>query len=139
MAASQRRKVWFRARGCCEYCQLPESLTATPHEIDHIRSQKHRGRSTSPNLCLACFNCNSFKGSNVAGYDPDSGKLQPLFNPRTQTWSDHFAWRGPILRGKTPIGRTTIEVLRINLPLRVKHRQRLIRMGLFPPDLDNLP
>lgn len=73
-----------------------------------------------PASCIA-DRCNSFKGSNVAGYDPETGTLQALFNPRTQVWREHFAWRGAILRGKTPIGRTTIELLRINLPLCVKH------------------
>lgn len=69
--------------------------------------------------------------ANVAGYDPESDELQPLFNPRRDDWENHFAWDGPVLRGKTPIGRTTIDVLRINLMERVEHRRLLIAAGVF--------
>ena len=34
--------------------------------------------------------------------------------------------------GRTAIGRTTIDVLLINLELRVTHRQLLLDAGLFP-------
>lgn len=131
MAKSRREQVWERAQGCCEYCQLPQAATVTPHEVDHIRSQKHHGPSALGNLALACFYCNSYKGSNVAGYDPVTDRLQPLFDPRQHVWSEHFAWHGAELVGQTPIGRTTIEVLRINLPERVEHRRRLIEAGLL--------
>ena len=58
----------------------------------------------------------------------------PLFNPRTDRWADHFAWDGPVLVDKTPIGKVTIEVLGINLPYRVALRAALIEEGIFPPD-----
>ncbi|MBW3540283.1 MAG: HNH endonuclease [Planctomycetes bacterium] len=90
---SRRRRVWDRAGGRCEYCQLPQDATRTPHEIDHIRPRKHAGRSTLDNLALACFYCNSYKQSNVAGYDPDTDELVPLFHPRQQIWADHFEWQ----------------------------------------------
>ena len=73
----------------------------------------------------ACLPCNSYKGPNVAGYDPESNSLQRLFNPRKDIWSEHFVWVGPVLVGLTAIGRTTIEVLRINLAERVTHRRLL--------------
>jgi hypothetical protein len=72
-----------------------------------------------------------FKGSNPAGYDPETDTLQPLFNPRTQAWLEHFAWNGGTLEGITAIGRTTIAVLRINDPLRIQHRELLIELGVF--------
>ena len=46
--------------------------------------------------------------------DPDTGELTPLFNPRSDAWSEHFAWDGVWLRGKTAIGRATVTVLDIN-------------------------
>src|SRR5439155_24046532 len=113
MAKSRRRRVWERARSKCEYCQLPQSCTALPHELDHIRAQNHHGRTTLSNLCLACAYCNSHKGANAAGYDPLTGKLGPIFNPRRDRWEDHFAWKGSFLVGRTPVARTTIDVLRI--------------------------
>jgi 5-methylcytosine-specific restriction endonuclease McrA len=41
MARFRRKLVWIRADNQCEYCQLPQSATALPHEIDHIRARKH--------------------------------------------------------------------------------------------------
>jgi hypothetical protein len=43
----------------------------------------------------------------------------------------HFRWDGSVLAGRTDIGRTTIEVLEINLPHRVAFRQTLIDEGVF--------
>ena len=80
-----------------------------------------------------CSFCNAAKGSDAAGFDPVSNTLQPLFHPRRDEWDKHFAWIGPRLRGKTPVGRATIVVLRINLPERIEHRRLLIRAGLFRP------
>lgn len=132
---SLRDQVRRRAANRCEYCQLAEAHTLLPHEWDHIRAQKHRGETSMENLCLACAYCNGAKGPNVAGYDPKSGRLTSLFNPRKQDWTEHFQWDGPVLLGKTGCGRTTIEVLKINAPERVEHRRLLIAAGLFSPQV----
>src|SRR5205085_826396 len=132
MAKSRRRQIWDRAEGRCEYCRLPQTCTTLPHEVDHIRARKHRGPTTLLNTCLACAGCNGAKGSNAAGYDPDTDTLVPLFNPRTDDWNEHFMWDGPFLGGRTAIARATIEVLRINCRLRVAHRRFLIEANLFP-------
>ena len=86
-------------------------------------------RRTSP--CRAT-NCNSYKGPNIAGLDPEGGALTRLFRPRTDVWQEHFEWRGPVLRGLTAIGRTTIDVLQINAPERVEHRRLLMEAQVFP-------
>jgi 5-methylcytosine-specific restriction endonuclease McrA len=122
-----RQLVFKRAQNACEYCQLAQRQTSLPHEVDHIRAVKHRGATHSDNLALACAYCNAAKGPNVAGHDPLTDELVPLFNPRAQKWSEHFRWRGPILDGKTAIGRATVETLRINAPERVEHRLLLAR------------
>jgi len=133
MDEATRQAMFDRADGCCEYCRMPQELTIVPHEIDHIRARKHGGETTEENLALACFYCNSFKGPNVAGFDSLTNTVSPLFNPRTDTWSDHFEWRGPELHGKTAVARATINVLNINLPKRVEHRRLLLASGDFPP------
>jgi HNH endonuclease len=107
-------EVRHRAAGRCEYCLFPESASELPFHIDHIIAQKHGGQSKSENLAWACFSCNLRKGPNIAGLDPETGGLMPLFNPRTDGWTDHFAWDGLLLRGKTAIGRATVAVLDIN-------------------------
>ncbi len=134
MTKSQRRQAWKRARGRCEYCRLPQACTSLPHELDHIRAQKHHGPSTLGNICLACAACNAHKGPNAAGYDPATGALVALFNPRQDKWSKHFSWRGAVLIGKTPVGRATIDVLKINEPQRVVHRDMLLSLGIFPTE-----
>lgn len=83
------------------------------------------------NLAWSCLPCNVFKGPNVAGYGPESDSLQPLFNPRRDDWSEHFELNGAELAGLTPIGRTTIQVLRINEMDRIELRQLLISLEAF--------
>jgi hypothetical protein len=111
---------------------MPEEFDPLPFAIDHIRPRYHHGLTTAENLCVSCFNCNTFKAVNVAGHDPDTGALTPLFHPRSDDWDTHFAWNGPLVRGFTAVGRTTIDVLRMNLPERVEHRRLLMELGVFP-------
>ncbi|HEV3263271.1 MAG TPA: HNH endonuclease signature motif containing protein [Gemmataceae bacterium] len=125
--------VWQRAQSRCEYCQLPQTYSRLPFEIDHIIACKHGGQTRPSNLALSCFYCNSFKGSNISGLDPRGRALTGLFHPRRHKWRRHFRWDGPILVGRTPVGRTTVAVLLINLDLRVAHRQELIDGGVFLP------
>ncbi len=125
--------VWNRANSLCEYCQMPREFDGFTHEIDHVIARKHGGASVSKNLVLACFPCNNHKGPNIAGLDPLTKKLTPLFNPRRHKWARHFRWDGPVLVGKTAIGRVTIGVLEINLSERLLLRQALIDEGVFPP------
>jgi hypothetical protein len=65
--------------------------------------------------------CNLYKGSNLTGIDPITHTVCRLFNPRIDVWEHHFAF-GMSIEAKTDIGRTTIRVLNINEPLRVKLR-----------------
>ena len=125
--------VWERARGCCEYCLIPQEYDGFVHEIDHAIAKKHGGATVASNLVLACFPCNNHKGPNVGGLDPLTGKLTPLFNPRRHRWRRHFRWKGATLAARTPVGRVTIAVLEINEAERVLLRKSLIDEGVFPP------
>jgi hypothetical protein len=126
--------VWKRAKGVCEYCQRPQSLSIVPFEIDHIISLKHRGMTVAANLALSCVYCNSHKGPCVAGVDTESNQIVRLFHPRNDEWHDHFYWEGAMLCGRTPIGRATIATLEINHPDCVLVRQLLLDAGAFPED-----
>jgi hypothetical protein len=79
------------------------------------------------NLALACPQCNLHKGPNLAGIDPLSGAIEPLFNPRRQSWADHFEARGPYLFGRTPTGRVTVRVLAMNDEARIDLRRETDR------------
>jgi len=83
------------------------------------------------NLAWACFRCNVSKGSNISSYDPYTGQLTPLFNPRTQRWRTHFILDGPYIRGRTAGGRVTIAVLNMNHPTQVETRRLLQQQGKF--------
>jgi hypothetical protein len=125
--------VWRRAGGRCEYCHISWDELDLPFEVDHIIAEHHLGPTQANNTCLACFACNRHKGPNVAGVDPATRSIVPLFNPRRHKWSRHFRWDGPVLVGRTPTGRATVIALKINLEHRIDLRQGLIDEGVFPP------
>jgi len=127
--------IWQRAGGRCEYCKMPQACHELLFEIDHIVAEQHGGKTVAGNLALACFADNHHKGPNLAGIDPVTRRRTWLFNPRRHKWAHHFRWNGPILVGRTAIGRATFAVLSINLPHRVRHRAQLIVEGLLPPDV----
>lgn len=128
----QRQRVAQRAHGRYEYCLLPENSGAKQYEADHIIPKKHGGADSDENLAWTCFHCNRFKGSEVGAYDEVTGELTPLFNPRTQVWSEHFAVRDGEITPRTNIGRVTVLVLALNRPLRVEVRRMLARIGRYP-------
>lgn len=132
MKGSLAQRVRERAQGRCEYCQIIEEYDRPAFEIEHIIARQHLGKTVASNLAFACFTCNRHKGTNLSGIDPKTNRVTKLFNPRRQNWNRHFFWLGPTLVGRTPVGRTTINVLGINLPLRVLLRQELLEEGLFP-------
>lgn len=120
------RAVRERAAESCEYCSLPQSSYPLRFQIDHVRAEKHGGETTESNLALACTHCNRHKGPNIAGFDAETGQIVRLFNPRTDVWREHFEANGPQLRGKTPVGRVTVDVLEMN-----STDQLLIRTALL--------
>jgi hypothetical protein len=125
-----------RAGYACEYCLLAEAYHPGPFEIDHVIPKQHGGSNTAGNLAYACLHCNRHKGPNLSGIDRTASrsKLVRLFNPHRHKWSRHFRWDGPLLIGRTPIGRVTIGALAMNDPLRVALREERMEEGLFPPD-----
>ncbi len=84
------------------------------------------------NLALACAVCNRFKGANLAGYDLATGDLTPLFNPRTQIWTEHFQIEedGEIIP-LTPEARVTARILRFNDEARIEERRELIEAEFY--------
>jgi hypothetical protein len=118
-----RRLVRERAADRCEYCRVPQSFDAMPFQIDHIIAEVHHGPTEAENLAWSCFDCNVYKGPNIAGVDPDTQAITRLFHPRTDKWQEHFSWSGARIEGTSAVGRTTVDVLRLNLSSRVEHRR----------------
>lgn len=130
MDARLRALVRQRARDQCEYCGLrQEHLPVFRFHVDHIRPKKHGGSADPINLALACNSCNLHKGANLTGVDPESGHIEPLFHPRNDIWETHFERQGALIVGRTPIGRTTVQVLNMNDPENVQLRIKLIALG----------
>lgn len=130
--AALRRLVRERAALRCEYCRLAEESAYFPHEPDHVISEKHGGRTDAQNLALACFDCNRFKGSDIASMDPQTGGLTPLYNPRLEDWASHFCPSKGRIVPLTAIGRVTVALLRMNLEVRVEVREELASVGAWP-------
>ena len=122
--------ISIRAGFRCEYCHMPDILPF-PHEVDHIIALKHGGPTALDNLALSCEHCNSCKSSNIAGLDPNTGRLSLLFNPRRHHWKRHFEWNGEIIVPRTPIGRVTEYVMNVNAAARLLLRQNLRDEGAF--------
>ena len=106
-----RREVVRRANGRCEYCRLPvggderaprTSTTSAPNSI--------AAGDEAANLAMTCDRCNLHKGTNLAGVDPQTGQVTPLFDPRTMVWAEHFTAVGAEVLRLTPKGRTTAEL-----------------------------
>lgn len=127
-----RRLVIERAGNCCEYCLLNQADNTFSFHIDHIISEKHGGETAAQNLCLSCPICNSFKDSDIGSIDHQTKHLTPLYNPRQQVWSEHFQLNGGVIEPRTPEGRVTIFLLRLNQLDRVFERQELSSLGRYP-------
>lgn len=133
MDARTERFVRDRASGYCEYCMISDHLHDQPFHIDHIMSRKHGGSDELNNLAYACLDCNLHKGTDIAGLDTETNQLVRLFDPRLDAWADHFAWQGPLVEGRSAIGRVTVRLLQLNQPMRVATRSVLMAEGVFPP------
>lgn len=124
-----------RAEHRCEYCHAPEVIFNVPFEVDHIVPPGKGGIDEPSNWALACRICNLRKLDAVDAVDPATGRRVSLFDPREQTWEDHFEVQGEApfrVTGTTPVGRATIERLQMNAPLQLAARAQWVTLGLFP-------
>jgi len=104
--------------------------------IEHI----YPGQGDHPdNLCLSCASCNLSKARAITGIDLETGEDVPLFNPRLQLWIEHFRWidGGRRLEGLTPVGRATINRLKMNQDRIVTSRILWIEAGYHPPKYEH--
>jgi hypothetical protein len=129
--AALKAEVRERAKDRCEYCRMPQDGAFFAHEVDHVLATQHRGPTELDNLALACFQCNRLKGPNIASIDPQSKRLVPLFNPRSDSWPEHFRAEGGRLIPLTLTGRATAALLNFDHPDREEARQRLAQLGRF--------
>jgi hypothetical protein len=130
------RRVRVAAQNRCGYCLSPQYLVMARLEIEHILPFSKQGTNDESNLWLACPLCNRYKGDKTTAVDPETGQTVPLFNPRTQMWSEHFQWSEDGLRiiGRTPIGRATVVALHLSDdPDALEVRSYWVLAGWHPP------
>ena len=127
-----------RARDRCEYCRLPQGAFRRGFHIEHIIARQHGGSTSLDNLAFACWTCNLKKGPNLSGIDPATGLVTELFHPREHPWLEHFSAHvatliplGIEIRGLTPVGRATVQVLALNEEMRQMVRYELWLEGLY--------
>ena len=129
----QRVRESFNDR--CAYCLSSQRYSNARFEVEHITPRSLGGSDDEPNLCLSCRLCNSYKSAKVEELDPVSLTVVPLFNPRLQSWQDHFQWTrdGTMIVGKTEIGRATVVALKLNNEISVMVRRNWVSVGWHPP------
>jgi hypothetical protein len=135
VTAQQKKAVAERANGCFEYCRSQVRFAIQPFSIEHIIPRSAGGETVLDNLALSCQGCNNHKYNKTEGRDPVSGDTVPLYHPRKQRWSNHFAWNEDftLIIGLTPTGRSTVEALQLNREGVVNLRRVLYAMGEHAP------
>jgi HNH endonuclease len=135
ISALVRQQVINNAQYRCEYCKTSSKLTGMPLTMEHITPQSLGGSDDLSNLAAACYRCNEFKGAKVQVLDPMTGESSRLFNPRSDSWVEHFAWdvNRTMVMGLSAIGRVTIVALRLNNADVMAARALWIDFGWHPP------
>jgi hypothetical protein len=131
-----KQKIRIDAQNRCGYCLSPQHLVMARLEIEHIVPIAKGGSNGEANLWLACPICNRYKSSQIEAVDPQNGSVVALFNPRMQSWDEHFAWEegGMRIVGKTAVGRATVSSLHLSDdPHVLLVRSYWIQAGWHPP------
>jgi hypothetical protein len=126
-------EVAVRANHRCEYCQAPEAVFNLPFEVEHVLPLGSGGGHEFDNLALACRSCNVFKSNFTEAVDPGTNQTVSLFSPRCDPWDTHFkSLQSGEIVGLTPIGRATIDLLRLNTAVQISARLSWMRLGMYP-------
>jgi len=114
---------------------MHQSLQGATFHVEHVVPRSGGGSDEADNLALSCPSCNLGKSNRVVALDPQTAEPAPLYNPRTDSWADHFEWTdGREVVGRTPTGRATVAALNLNHPRRVLIREAKEYFDLYPPD-----
>src|SRR5688572_3216691 len=112
MDAATRDFVRARARNRCEYCRMPqEAIPFISFHVEHIIARQHDEDDSPDNLALACDRCNAYKGTNLSTLDPLTRQRVNVFDPRRDSWDEHFRFEGATVVGLSPTGRATLRLM----------------------------
>jgi hypothetical protein len=135
LSEALRARVRQQAHDQCGYCRISSSWVYASMEIDHILPRAAGGSDDEDNLWLSCPICNQYKHTQTQAVDPLTRRRVPLYNPRVQSWDEHFRWgrdQATII-GRTACGRATVKALRLNIEQAVQLRRGLVEIGAYPP------
>ncbi len=129
-----RQFVTDRAYGC-EYCMSQEKFSSQSFSLEHIFPKILGGTDDLDNLALACQGCNNFKFTKIKVIDKETNTEVFLFNPRMNSWQDHFKWNSnfTVIIALTPIGRFTVDALQLNRDNLINQRVVYHAFGVHPP------
>jgi hypothetical protein len=133
VSAKLRAQVIRRADNRCEYCQLSQIGQEATFHIDHVVPRSAGGQTAEDNLALACVSCSLRKWARQRAVDSETAEEVPLFDPRLESWTEHFQWKAETIVPLTPTGRATVAALALNRPLILAIRQEEIVYGRHPP------
>lgn len=135
MRESLKKAVRQRAKFCCEYCLAQILFSADVFSIEHILPLSKGGLTVLINLAFSCQCCNNHKYTASQAFDPLSGAMAQLYNPRTDVWAEHFKWDDDFIEilGISPIGRATVTRLHLNREGLLNLRRVLVQAGFHPP------
>ena len=114
--AALRSSIFEQYQSRCAYCQTQQQISGVRLTVDHIVPESLGGQTRLDNLCLACWDCNLYKGARIAVFDEATQRAVRLFHPQNQSWHEHFRWSrdGTLLIDRTAVGRVSIMTLRMN-------------------------
>jgi HNH endonuclease len=135
ISESIQQQVRDRANYLCEFCHANERWQYVRFTVDHVIPFSLGGNDRLENLTLACFHCNRRKTNHLTGIDPASQIEVPLFNPRQDSWQEHFIWAidGLSIVGISAIGRATVAALLLNRERVIPIRAADLAIGRHPP------
>lgn len=132
------QRIRLQAQNRCGYCLSPQHLVMARLEIEHIIPRAKGGSDQESNLWLACPLCNRHKSDRINAVDPETATPIALFNPRSQSWPEHFRWSADGIRifGLTSCGRVTVKTLHLDDdPDALIVRSYWVQAGWHPPKL----
>ncbi len=80
VTATQKRSIFERAKGRCEYCQSPAHFATQSFVAEHIQPRSAGGETTLENLALSCSGCNSHKYNKIQALDPETNQYGVHFS-----------------------------------------------------------
>jgi 5-methylcytosine-specific restriction endonuclease McrA len=128
-------QVRQRANYLCEYCHANERWQYVRFTVDHVIPVSLGGKDNVDNLTLACFHCNRHKTNRLTAIELETQTEIPLFNPRQDSWQEHFIWSmdGLSIVGISPTGKATVVALLLNRERVIPIRAADLEIGRHPP------